>query len=159
LRSLLVHEQGQLPEDAPFIKQEFYKQHLLNVDEIVKGMKDEGSINEEEENAYLNHPYNPDEVRAILEQIEKEEEEEEDRELEEDQPDEDENAALYERDYENAMDNQALIFKMMDAVSGNDIADDIIDRMEPIRNTSPKVGRNDPCPCGSGKKYKKCCLK
>lgn len=26
-----------------------------------------------------------------------------------------------------------------------------------IRNKSPKVGRNDPCPCGSGKKYKKCC--
>ncbi len=25
--------------------------------------------------------------------------------------------------------------------------------------TDPKVGRNDPCPCGSGKKYKKCCLK
>ena len=23
--------------------------------------------------------------------------------------------------------------------------------------TSKKVGRNDPCPCGSGKKYKKCC--
>ncbi|MGE4132381.1 MAG: YchJ family protein [Bdellovibrionales bacterium] len=31
----------------------------------------------------------------------------------------------------------------------------------PVRETvvreSPKVGRNDPCPCGSGKKYKKCC--
>ncbi len=26
-----------------------------------------------------------------------------------------------------------------------------------IRNTAPKVGRNDPCPCGSGKKSKKCC--
>jgi preprotein translocase subunit SecA len=26
-----------------------------------------------------------------------------------------------------------------------------------IRRTEPKVGRNDPCPCGSGKKYKKCC--
>ena len=25
-------------------------------------------------------------------------------------------------------------------------------------HTGPKVGRNDPCPCGSGKKYKKCCL-
>jgi preprotein translocase subunit SecA len=25
------------------------------------------------------------------------------------------------------------------------------------RATSEKVGRNDPCPCGSGKKYKKCC--
>jgi preprotein translocase subunit SecA len=23
---------------------------------------------------------------------------------------------------------------------------------------TPKVGRNDPCPCGSGKKHKKCCL-
>ena len=28
----------------------------------------------------------------------------------------------------------------------------------PVR-TEPKTGRNDPCPCGSGKKYKKCCLK
>ena len=27
---------------------------------------------------------------------------------------------------------------------------------EPIRNTGPKLGRNDPCWCGSGKKYKKC---
>ena len=25
------------------------------------------------------------------------------------------------------------------------------------RKTGKKVGRNDPCPCGSGKKYKKCC--
>ena len=29
-------------------------------------------------------------------------------------------------------------------------------RPEPRRNT-PKVGRNDLCPCGSGKKYKRCC--
>ena len=28
---------------------------------------------------------------------------------------------------------------------------------KPIRNKGPRVGRNDPCPCGSGKKYKKCC--
>ncbi len=28
-----------------------------------------------------------------------------------------------------------------------------------IRRNTPKVGRNDPCPCGSGKKYKKCCGK
>jgi SEC-C motif-containing protein len=27
----------------------------------------------------------------------------------------------------------------------------------PIRRAEPKVGRNDPCTCGSGKKYKKCC--
>jgi len=29
----------------------------------------------------------------------------------------------------------------------------------PLKKTTPKVGRNDPCPCGSGKKYKKCCGK
>jgi len=26
-----------------------------------------------------------------------------------------------------------------------------------VRHEKPKPGRNDPCPCGSGKKYKKCC--
>ena len=26
-----------------------------------------------------------------------------------------------------------------------------------LKRATPKVGRNDPCPCGSGKKYKKCC--
>jgi preprotein translocase subunit SecA len=26
-----------------------------------------------------------------------------------------------------------------------------------VRRETPKVGRNDPCPCGSGKKFKNCC--
>ncbi len=30
-------------------------------------------------------------------------------------------------------------------------------KRQPIKNEGQKVGRNDPCPCGSGKKYKKCC--
>lgn len=30
---------------------------------------------------------------------------------------------------------------------------------KPVKNNSDKVGRNDPCPCGSGKKYKACCGK
>jgi len=29
---------------------------------------------------------------------------------------------------------------------------------EPARRAGPRVGRNDPCPCGSGRKYKRCCL-
>ena len=29
----------------------------------------------------------------------------------------------------------------------------------PLKSNAPKVGRNDPCPCGSGKKYKHCCGK
>ena len=28
----------------------------------------------------------------------------------------------------------------------------------PFKQAAPKTGRNDPCPCGSGKKYKHCCL-
>ena len=31
-------------------------------------------------------------------------------------------------------------------------------KKQPIRNAAKKVGPNDPCPCGSGKKYKKCCM-
>jgi len=34
--------------------------------------------------------------------------------------------------------------------NGNGTAD------KTVSNGGPKVGRNDPCPCGSGKKYKKC---
>jgi preprotein translocase subunit SecA len=30
---------------------------------------------------------------------------------------------------------------------------------EPVRNLGKKVGRNDPCPCGSGRKYKVCCMR
>jgi Protein of unknown function (DUF1186)/SEC-C motif len=29
--------------------------------------------------------------------------------------------------------------------------------LQPIRRAQPKIGRNEPCPCGSGKKFKKCC--
>jgi preprotein translocase subunit SecA len=29
----------------------------------------------------------------------------------------------------------------------------------PFKRMQPKVGPNDPCPCGSGKKHKKCCGK
>ena len=32
-----------------------------------------------------------------------------------------------------------------------------IELPKPITCDQPRIGRNDPCPCGSGKKYKKCC--
>jgi preprotein translocase subunit SecA len=40
-----------------------------------------------------------------------------------------------------------------DAALGNQQSDK---KPEPIRNRGDRVGRNDPCPCGSGKKYKNC---
>lgn len=33
------------------------------------------------------------------------------------------------------------------------------DTVKTIRNPGAKVGRNEPCPCGSGRKFKSCCLK
>jgi preprotein translocase subunit SecA len=38
---------------------------------------------------------------------------------------------------------------------GEELDNEAPKKLEPIR-VGPKVGRNDPCPCGSGKKYKKC---
>ncbi len=46
-------------------------------------------------------------------------------------------------------------------VSGNGEADEngseVKLELAPVRREMPKVGRNEPCPCGSGKKYKNCC--
>ena len=54
--------------------------------------------------------------------------------------------------------------KIMDSVIGSD--SDFIEnlrrnarqRVEERKRAFKKTGRNDPCPCGSGKKFKKCCL-
>ena len=35
----------------------------------------------------------------------------------------------------------------------------LLTRVNPPQKSGPKIGRNDPCPCGSGVKYKRCCLK
>ncbi len=41
--------------------------------------------------------------------------------------------------------------------SGAPSAKSMLGGPQPVHRQTPKVGRNDPCPCGSGKKYKKCC--
>lgn len=43
------------------------------------------------------------------------------------------------------------------AKSLNDNRPGKVDKQQTVKRTQKKVGRNDPCPCGSGKKYKKCC--
>jgi preprotein translocase subunit SecA len=48
--------------------------------------------------------------------------------------------------------------KASDVVSEAAAAAEAKAKAKPVR-TGPKVGRNDPCPCGSGKKYKQCCGK
>ena len=45
-----------------------------------------------------------------------------------------------------------------EAETEDEILEDDVYDPEPIVRKSAKIGRNDPCPCGSGKKYKKCCI-
>jgi preprotein translocase subunit SecA len=54
-----------------------------------------------------------------------------------------------------AMDEEAARRRAA-AESGEDAEEAPRPKIQPVRR-GPKVGRNDPCPCGSGKKYKKCC--
>ncbi len=42
--------------------------------------------------------------------------------------------------------------------SGTNAPADKTVKRQPVRNAAKKIGPNDPCPCGSGKKYKKCCM-
>jgi uncharacterized protein len=37
-----------------------------------------------------------------------------------------------------------------------DLTRDLRYKVDTVRREAPKVGRNDPCPCGSGKKFKQC---
>jgi preprotein translocase subunit SecA len=48
--------------------------------------------------------------------------------------------------------------RIASAISGNgDAEGEVKLELAPVRREMPKVGRNEPCPCGSGKKYKNCC--
>ena len=42
--------------------------------------------------------------------------------------------------------------------TGTAAAGQTVVKKQPVRHTAKKIGPNDPCPCGSGKKYKKCCM-
>jgi uncharacterized protein len=61
------------------------------------------------------------------------------------------------------LDDQQKIAELTDAIAESaaaiyDYSRSIADEPpQPYQRQAAKVGRNDPCPCGSGKKYKKCC--
>ena len=55
---------------------------------------------------------------------------------------------------------QVMNIKIVDAITNmftNAAGEDTPKRKPVILKNDQKVGRNDPCPCGSGKKYKNCC--
>ena len=56
--------------------------------------------------------------------------------------------------HEEAMGATEIAKQQQAAIQASQSGDQ---KIEPIRNRSSRVGRNQPCPCGSGKKYKNCC--
>ncbi|MDR2756719.1 MAG: SEC-C domain-containing protein [Planctomycetaceae bacterium] len=81
----------------------------------------------------------------------------------------DQELAQYEKDYGGESANNEFLYQMLDEMTGSTVASsmmrkydkgklEIAENGQPFRNENT-VKRNDPCPCGSGKKYKKCCMK
>jgi len=54
--------------------------------------------------------------------------------------------------YPEARSNLMIARKMLQKLQGKDL------NSINVNTEKPKTGRNDPCPCGNGKKYKKCCI-
>ena len=69
----------------------------------------------------------------------------------------DEAAAIEEQRRREAA-KQQMAFEHADASPANATpdSDSSLAQPQPVTRSQPKVGRNDPCPCGSGKKYKQC---
>jgi hypothetical protein len=69
-------------------------------------------------------------------------------------------AVLQDKKYVERLKRHYGLFR--DAIEreeeGNGRRGDSTDSDRNVLPSLPRVGRNDPCPCGSGKKYKKCCL-
>jgi tetratricopeptide (TPR) repeat protein len=80
----------------------------------------------------------------------------------------DQELTQYEKDFGGEESNNDFLYQMLDEMTGNSTASDMMRKYnegrfqvaetgQPFHNEKT-VGRNDPCPCGSGKKYKKCCM-
>lgn len=63
--------------------------------------------------------------------------------------------AKYQKDGQTIDHHERATFKKIEGIWY--FQDGKLVGKEPYIRSTPKIGRNDPCPCGSGKKYKKCC--
>jgi tetratricopeptide (TPR) repeat protein len=87
--------------------------------------------------------------------------------LEEDFEELDQELIQYEKDFGGEENNNSFLYQILDEMTGNSTASNMMRQYDEGRlqisdqpfHSEKTVGRNDPCPCGSGKKYKKCCMK
>lgn len=97
-----------------------------------------------------NYPYNYECSRQFLERVKQDAEQTEKEVLEELQK---------LSDHQTIQEWKAFLENESSQMNAADRAEVLVDGWEPYRRKGVKVGRNDPCPCESGKKYKKCCGK
>jgi hypothetical protein len=66
---------------------------------------------------------------------------------------------LVEQGIEDIAGGRALLLaKALELADRLGDPEGLLSPVKPIQKSAPKIGRNDPCPCGSGRKYKRCCL-
>jgi hypothetical protein len=66
---------------------------------------------------------------------------------------------LIEQGIEDITGGRALLLaKALELADRFGDPEGLLSPVKPIQRAAPKIGRNDPCPCGSGLKYKRCCL-
>lgn len=157
-------------------------EHLRNVIQCWKDTNEQGPATIADED-YEDEDYEDDEDEDEDEDdddyaryYDNEEEDEYDAEVDED---DDTDFSEYEADFETGKDNIALMVSISEEVNGKQYPDETrkfatmmirhaleggkssgrVSAIEDNRGAGrTKVGRNDQCPCGSGNKYKKCCM-
>ncbi len=64
--------------------------------------------------------------------------------------------ATLDREHPLATLDDAMEELVVTVADLQDLTQELRYKVEPVKREAPKVGRNDPCPCGSGKKFKQC---
>ena len=130
-----------------------WKEHLQVMDQLRQGIHLRAYANKNPKQEYKRESFAP--FEALLQRLKYEVV----RFLSNVQVQRADEAAAIEQQRREAAAKQKMAFEHADARSAVPEADDQpapAATQQPMTRAQPKVGRNDPCPCGSGKKYKQC---
>ncbi|SMF27200.1 preprotein translocase subunit SecA [Desulfovibrio gilichinskyi] len=117
-----------------------WKEHLLNMDHLREGIGLRGYGQKDPKHEYKREGF--DMFRDMLERIK-----------------ENTVKALCHLRIEAEVREEEFQHKDQKGLEYSDNGEGEEKKKQPVRRTEPKIGRNENCPCGSGKKYKKCCGK
>ena len=117
-----------------------WKEHLLNMDHLREGIGLRGYGQKDPKHEYKREGF--DMFRDMLERIK-----------------ENTVRALCHLRIEAEVREEEFQHKDQKGLEYSDNGEGEEKKKQPVRRSEPKIGRNENCPCGSGKKYKKCCGK